>query len=132
MKKVSNGKFLHSRFLIIILLVLDQTLKNNSYVSLINTNVTRSRATYDANVTGGLFKLANKKNTYALNGRGALSQLYKPELSGPDAGYTMSLRAAKSAVTFSMLLPRRLKQINITRMIWVYCIIIMRYHNMQR
>jgi len=49
--------------------VLDQSLKNNSYVSLINTNVTRAGATYDANVTGGLFRFANKKNSYAVDGR---------------------------------------------------------------
>ncbi|WP_089331898.1 DUF5916 domain-containing protein [Hymenobacter mucosus] len=51
------------------IVVLDQSLKNNSYVSLINTNVTRAGTTYDANVTGGLFRFANKKNSYALDGR---------------------------------------------------------------
>jgi hypothetical protein len=35
------------------IVVFDQSLKNNSYVSLINTNVTRAGHTYDANVTGG-------------------------------------------------------------------------------
>ena len=49
--------------------VLDQSLKNNSYVSLINTNVTRAGATYDANVTGGLFRFANKANQYAIKGQ---------------------------------------------------------------
>ena len=51
------------------IVVLDQSLKNNSYVSLINTNVTRAGHTYDANVTGGLFRFANKANSYALDGR---------------------------------------------------------------
>ncbi|WP_201983610.1 DUF5916 domain-containing protein [Hymenobacter rubidus] len=51
------------------IVVLDQSLKNNSYVSLINTNVTRAGSTYDANVTGGLFRFANKANSYAINGR---------------------------------------------------------------
>ena len=51
------------------IVVLDQSLKNNSYVSLINTNVTRAGQTYDANVTGGLFRFANKANRYALDGR---------------------------------------------------------------
>ncbi|GAA3999925.1 hypothetical protein GCM10022408_08660 [Hymenobacter fastidiosus] len=49
--------------------VLDQSLKNNSYVSLINTNVTRAGRTYDANVTGGLFSFNDKTNTYAVDGR---------------------------------------------------------------
>ena len=56
--------------------VLDQNLKNNSYVSLINTNVTRSGSFYDANVTGGLFKFNSKKNVFSLAGRGIVSQKY--------------------------------------------------------
>ncbi len=60
------------------ILVLDQTLKNNSAVSLINTNVTRNNSYYNANVTAGLFDLNNKKNTYNLNGKLAVSQLYGP------------------------------------------------------
>ncbi len=55
------------------IVVLDQSLKNNSYVSLVNTNVTRAGATYDANVTGGLFRFANKANSYALTGQGVYS-----------------------------------------------------------
>ena len=51
------------------IVVLDQSLKNNSYVSLVNTNVTRAGQTYDANVTGGLFRFANKANSYAVDGR---------------------------------------------------------------
>ena len=53
--------------------VLDQSLKNNSFVSLINTNVLRQGQTYDANVTGGLLRLADKKNRYALDVRGFYS-----------------------------------------------------------
>lgn len=60
------------------IIVLDQTLKNNSAVSLINTNVTRNGSYYNANVTAGLFDLNNKKNTYNLNGKLAVSQLYGP------------------------------------------------------
>jgi len=50
------------------IVVLDQSLKHNSYVSLVNTNVTRAGQTYDANVTGGLFRLANKATSYAVEG----------------------------------------------------------------
>ncbi|WP_426062231.1 DUF5916 domain-containing protein, partial [Hymenobacter sp. B1770] len=73
--------------------VLDQSLKNNSYVSLVNTNVTRKGRTYDANVTGGLFRFANKKNAYAVNGRLVYSrrrgQAFESEapIVNPD-GYT--------------------------------------------
>ena len=51
------------------ILVLDQSLPHNSYVSLINTNVTRFGATYDANVTAGLFRLVDKRNKYAFSGQ---------------------------------------------------------------
>lgn len=60
------------------IIVFDQTLKNNSAVSLINTNVSRYDNYYSANVTAGLFDLNNKKNTYNLRGKFAVSQLYGP------------------------------------------------------
>ncbi|MFB9863658.1 DUF5916 domain-containing protein [Rufibacter immobilis] len=57
-------------------LVLDQTLPNSSYVTFTNTNVTRSAGFYNANVTGLMTRLSNKKNSYALNLSGNLSQRY--------------------------------------------------------
>lgn len=48
--------------------VLDQNLKNNSYVTLINTNVLRNGGYYDANATGTTFDLRNKKNSYSMTG----------------------------------------------------------------
>ncbi|MDO7886472.1 DUF5916 domain-containing protein [Hymenobacter cheonanensis] len=56
------------------IVVLDQSLPHNSYVSLINTNVTRAGTTYDANVTAGLFRFADKKNQYAFSGQLNYSQ----------------------------------------------------------
>jgi hypothetical protein len=61
------------------ILVLDQSLKNNSFVTLVNTNVTRAGSTYDANLTGMLFRVANKGNRYAVDGSAALSQKYFPD-----------------------------------------------------
>ncbi|MDG1475792.1 MAG: DUF5916 domain-containing protein, partial [Vicingaceae bacterium] len=57
-------------------LVLDQNLKNNSYATFINTNVTRSGSVYDANVSRGMFKINDKKNVFSVEGGGTLSQLY--------------------------------------------------------
>jgi hypothetical protein len=56
------------------IVVLDQSLPHNSYVSLINTNVTRAGSTYDANVTAGLFRFVDKKNEYAFKGQLNYSQ----------------------------------------------------------
>ena len=57
------------------IMVFDQTLKNHSSVSFINTDVLRSGSDYDANVSAALFDLNNKKNTFNWNGKFALSQL---------------------------------------------------------
>src|SRR5690606_11423962 len=50
------------------ILVVDQQFNKNSSVSLINTNVTRNGNFRDANVTGLLFNISNKRNTYNLQG----------------------------------------------------------------
>ncbi len=47
------------------ILVLDKTLKNNSHLGFINTNVTRTVQGNDANVSGIDAKVLNKKNSYA-------------------------------------------------------------------
>jgi hypothetical protein len=78
------------------ILVFDQSLKNNSFFSLINTNVTRSGSAYDANVTGTQWRLRNKKNTYGINGSGALSQKYGSSLDKPENGYTYYVSAGKT------------------------------------
>ncbi len=59
--------------------VLDQNLKNNSYVSLINTSVWRNGIFYDANVTGTEFEINTKDLNYGLYGEGAVSQKYFSE-----------------------------------------------------
>lgn len=60
------------------ILVFDQTLKNNSSVSLINTNVLRSGSDYDANVSAFVFDLNNKKNSYAFSGNTSVSNVTNP------------------------------------------------------
>jgi hypothetical protein len=77
------------------ILVLDQSLKNNSSLSLINTNVLRNGADRDANVTAALFDFNNKKNTYNWNGKFALSQLSDP-VASKTVGYSHSLNFNKT------------------------------------
>jgi hypothetical protein len=79
------------------MLVLDQTLKNNSYVSFVNTNVLHAEDNYTANVTGGEFKLMNKENSYQIYGRGAVSQIYT---DSADLGHTYALQLAKTKGNF--------------------------------
>ena len=58
------------------MVVLDQSLRNNSYVSLVNTNVHYFKGNYTANVTATEFKLANQDNSYQISGSGAITQKY--------------------------------------------------------
>lgn len=61
------------------LVVVDQSLRNNSFVSLINTNVTGSETGYVANVTGTEFRLLDKSNMFRISGNAAMSQQYHRE-----------------------------------------------------
>jgi hypothetical protein len=79
--------------------VLDQSLKNNSYISLANSNVWRSAekdATYyTANVTATDFKLQNRARMYSVAGTIALSQKYFD--TDPTAfGHTYSFSGGKT------------------------------------
>lgn len=56
--------------------VLDQQFNQNSSISLINTNVTRSGSDFrDANVSGLVFSLANKENSFLASGRTIVSNV---------------------------------------------------------
>lgn len=57
------------------ILVLDQTLRNNSYISLINTNLLIPDTNYLANLTATEFTIRDKSNTYAVKGTGAYSTI---------------------------------------------------------
>lgn len=58
------------------IIVLDKTMKHNSSISFINTNVWRSGDDYDANVSAGLFELNDKTNTWNLGGKLATSNRF--------------------------------------------------------
>ncbi len=69
-------------------LVLDQRFRKNSSVTLVNTNVTRNGHFRDANVTGLLFDLNTKRNTYKLSGDFKYSYVNDVE---EKTGYNTSL-----------------------------------------
>ncbi|MEO9210592.1 MAG: DUF5916 domain-containing protein [Ginsengibacter sp.] len=81
------------------IIVLDQTLKNNSSVSFINTSVIRKGKDYDANVSALAFNLNNKANTYNWSGKFALSNIYDP-LHSTVSGYAHYLQFSKSSGRF--------------------------------
>lgn len=78
-------------------LVLDQSLKNNSSVTLINTNVLREGADYDANVTAFLFNLNDKSNVYNLSGAAKMSYLSPMPAQNSQYGFNTELGIAKQS-----------------------------------
>ena len=83
------------------MVVLDKTLKNNSSISLVNTNVVRNGSQYDANVAMGLFDFNDKKNTWNGGGNVGVSSL----LGGNDGenthGYKHSFYFGKTSGRFN-------------------------------
>ncbi len=74
------------------IVVIDQSLKGRSYVTLTNTNVLRSGKERDANVTAVDFSLYDNKNIFNLRGATRYSKIF-----GADTydGYNTFLKAAK-------------------------------------
>jgi hypothetical protein len=76
------------------IVVIDQTLKNNSAISFINTSTIRNGRDRDANVSAALFDFNNKENTYNWNGKFALSQIF---IEGKNTrGYSHNLGFGKT------------------------------------
>ncbi len=83
------------------IIVFDQSLKNNSSVSLINTNVTRSGHDYDANVTAALWDIYDKRNMWNVFGKVAVSQLIGKEPGKTTTGYSHNLGFGKTSGRFN-------------------------------
>ncbi|MEO7445449.1 MAG: DUF5916 domain-containing protein [Ferruginibacter sp.] len=88
------------------ILVLDKTLKNNSSVSFVNTNVLREGSDYDANVSAFVFDMYNKKNVYNWYGQTSLSN--KTALGKNETGYSHNLGFAKTGGRFNFNLVEEL------------------------
>ncbi|MGB4844160.1 MAG: DUF5916 domain-containing protein [Ferruginibacter sp.] len=82
------------------IIVLDQTLKNNSSVSLVNTNVWRSGNDYDANVTSALFDLNDKKNKWNVGGNVSFSNIMGKNGTN-TTGYAHSIYFGKTSGRFT-------------------------------
>lgn len=81
--------------------VADQQLPNNGYVSLINTNVTRDGATYDANSTALDFVLNNQARSLQAAGIMRVSQQYGPGMDrDPGYSYMASLEKTGGSWTY--------------------------------
>ena len=79
-------------------LVLDQNLKNNSFITFTNTNVMREGVFYDANVSGLNTKINLSDNKYFIAGKGTVSaKLYT---SDQLLGHNFGLSGGKQTGTF--------------------------------
>lgn len=79
------------------MLVLDQSLKYNSYISFVNTNVWNEN--YSANVSGTEFGIFDKKQKYRISGKGVISQNYVKNKK-TDLGHNYQLIIAKVSGNF--------------------------------
>ncbi len=80
-------------------LVLDQNLKNNSYLTFTNTSVWRSGDFYDANVSGLQASLNTKNNNYYISGKGVLSAIL--ENTQTSLGHTWGVEMGKQRGNFT-------------------------------
>lgn len=77
--------------------VIDQALKNNSYFSLINTHVSMAGHPFSANVTATQFEFRDNSLTYALQGKGAMSNRGNEQR---EKGYYAELGISKTQGTY--------------------------------
>lgn len=77
------------------IMVLDQQFNKNSSVTLINTNVTRDGNFRDANVTGLLLDVLNKKNTYSAIGQVKMSTFN--DVPNKKNGFNAFFRVGKAS-----------------------------------
>ncbi len=89
------------------ILVFDQSLKNNSYISLINTNTTMEKTQYMANVTGTELRMYDKTNMYGIRGEAALSQHYYGDQNN-NFGYKYDISVGKFGGKIQYRLSREL------------------------
>ncbi len=74
--------------------VVDKSLKNNSYVSLINSSMLMANDPFYANVTATDFQIRNKGKTFAVSGKGGVSTRND---GGDQTGYFANLALDKNS-----------------------------------
>jgi Domain of unknown function (DUF5916) len=88
--------------------VLDQTFKQNSSISFVNTSVIRGGDDRNANVSAGLFSLNDKKNTYQISGSAFFSKLNFKEKEEDSKGYSHNWAFNKTSGRFNFELSQSL------------------------
>lgn len=81
----------------------DKTLQNNSFISIINTNLIKDNYNYISNVTGTEFRLSNRDMSYSISGIVALSQLFDT-INGKELGFKSRFYIDKTSGKFQFRL----------------------------
>lgn len=93
--------------------VIDQNLKNNSNIALINTNVSRTDGYENVNFTGAEFTLYDKTNTYRIGGFGAVGFSAPKQGQGKaiknDKGFRYTISLGKVSGNWQFRLNRRVE-----------------------
>ncbi|WP_286761865.1 DUF5916 domain-containing protein [Salegentibacter sp. UBA1130] len=84
------------------ILVLDQRFNKNSSISLINTNVTREGNFRDANVTGFLFDIFNKANSFNFVGEAKMSNVNLPGQNETGFASLFSINRTKGNLRYGV------------------------------
>lgn len=82
------------------IIVFDQTFKNNSSASFINTNVLRQGNAYDANVSAAMFNFNDKQNKYYIEGAGKMSYITADPITNNRNGYSYTAELGKKSGSF--------------------------------
>lgn len=83
-------------------LVFDQVIRNNSFVTLTNTNVMRDGENRDANVSQLDFQLADKKNKYAIGASGAVSNRFVNNTTSTGQKASLSFEKISGNLTYEL------------------------------
>jgi len=84
------------------ILVLDQRFNKNSSISLINTNVTRDGHFRDGNVTGFLFDIYNKNNSFNFEGQAKMSNVNLPGQNKTGFASFLSVERTKGNIRYNL------------------------------
>ena len=84
------------------ILVLDQRFNKNSSITLINTNVTRDGNFRDGNVSGFLFDVYNKSNSFNFAGEAKMSNVNLPGQNKTGFASTLSVARTKGKVRYEV------------------------------
>jgi len=84
------------------ILVLDQRFNKNSSITLINTNVTRNGHFRDGNVTGFLFDIYNKQNSFNFEGQAKMSNVNLPGQNKTGFASFLSVERTKGNIRYQV------------------------------